>query len=194
MPPGTYTFGDSFITDVTDGDLVAGGKLNLAYSLYDESGMFVTNNINVTNANPAWGNVTPSFRLTNQWKVLSNPVYHSRPQIHGYNGALFVTNVGTVPAIHPYEIGGTGLVYVVPIGRITIGIWDSRSIISSSSIRDSKTEPNTGITAESEMSIWARANGARIRANGACGLQTAERIVLFHTTIPHPNSNRQFAI
>lgn len=90
------------VINITDGDLVGGGQVDIAYSWYDPSGVFLTN------ANGAQNvfsdildagikkvrNVSPNWDLTNQVTGdLGYDAIHPASEMYGRNGDVIVTMV-----------------------------------------------------------------------------------------------------
>lgn len=90
-----YTFGATNGLAVTDADIAAGGRVDIAYRWHDPSGLFVTNNdVTKTNAFSNQGNVTMNWDLTNSLgQAFGSDILHSPADMHGDNGDAYVTNV-----------------------------------------------------------------------------------------------------
>jgi hypothetical protein len=112
-----FSFGAGYnetnrVVSVTDGDLVGGAAVDLAYSWYDPSGIWMTNvngeqNVysDVNESGPKVRNVSPNWDLTNEVTGdLGYDAIHSPSQMHGVNGDLVVTMVvQNIASVAPEE-------------------------------------------------------------------------------------------
>jgi hypothetical protein len=112
-----FTFGAGYnetnrVINITDGDLVGGAAVDLAYSWYDPSGVWITNangeqNVysDVNESGPKVRNVSPNWDLTNEITGdLGYDAIHSPSQMHGRNGDLIVTMVvQNIASVAPEE-------------------------------------------------------------------------------------------
>ncbi len=103
-----FSFGAGYnetnrVINVTDGDLVGGAAVDLVYSWYDPSGMWITNangesnvfsDIDIGGGNIRVRNVSPNWDLTNEIAGdLGFNRIHSTSEMHGQNSDLTVTMV-----------------------------------------------------------------------------------------------------